>query len=117
MSKMYDLDALVPDSVTIKIDNQEIALQQPGTGQMLRLSKVGQQLQDAESMTPEQIEQAEQDLKAAIVACVPELADKQLNTTQLTKLMLILSDMVVPPDTKELEARGIKIGDTEKKAQ
>lgn len=109
MSETIDLDALVPPSVTIKFSGETIEVKPPKTGDVLRLGTLGQQLGKADELTPDELEKAVQDVTNLIYTVVPELAQKPLNTAQLLALVKIISDMSIPPDSKELSDRGITV--------
>lgn len=116
MSDVMDLDALMPDQVTIKFGGENIKINPPKTAAVLRLGFLGQKLQTGEDLSEGDLTQIVDQLTEQVVKCVPELADKELNTAQLLKLVSIISEMAIPPETRELEARGIT-PDTSKKVQ
>lgn len=111
MSDVIDLDALVPQPVTIKFDNQEIQLAPPKVGDVLRLGSLAQKIQDIDDVTDGQMETLVNDLTAQVQKCVPELAGKPLTSGQLLKLVEIISRMAIPPDVQALEAKGVTVGD------
>lgn len=116
MSEVLDLDALIPDSVTIKFGGEEIEVLPPKTADVLKLGFLGQKMQDLGDMPDDQVETVLANLTEHVRKCIPQLAGKELNTAQLLKLVEIISAMAVPPDAKELEARGIT-SDTPKKTE
>lgn len=107
MSDVLDLDALIPPSVTIKFGGNEIEVKPPQVGDVLKLGYLGQKLQDAGSLPDAEIDKLVGDLTGQVNKCIPELAGKPLSTSQLLKLVQIISDMSVPPDAAELKKRGI----------
>jgi len=115
-SKILDLDALIPDSVSIKFGGETILVQPPKTADVLRLGFLGQKIETAGELADPELEKLVVDLTGQITKIVPELQSKELNIAQLLKLVAMVNDMTIPPDTKELEARGIKVGDSSKKA-
>lgn len=115
MGDIVDLDALVPQSVVIKFDGQEIEVKPPTLADILALGSLGQQMAKAGSLTPEQNEELTTDLTAYIKRIIPELKDKNLASYQLLKLVEIINGMSTPPEAKELEAKGIST-DTDPKA-
>lgn len=108
MSDIVDLDALVPQAVKIKFGGSEIEVRPPKTGQVLKLSVLGQKLAEPSLLSTEQIQPIIDDLTTLILECVPELKDSVLTSTQLMKLMEIISEMSVPPDAKQLEKQGLE---------
>lgn len=107
MSDIIDLDALVPQDVVVKFGGEEISIQPPKTADVLKLGYLGQKLQEGSSLTDAELDKLILELTTKIKNCVPQLADKDLNTAQLLKLVDIISTMAMPPDTKELAKRGI----------
>lgn len=108
---VVDLDALVPPSVTIKFGGEDIEVKPPRTADVLKLGALGQKLQDVGKLSADEVDSLISELTAQIYACIPELNSKPLNTAQLLKLSQIISDMAVPPDVKELDAKGVTPGD------
>lgn len=111
MSEVFDLDALVPPSVTVKFNNQEITVAPPKTGDILRLGALGQKMQNINDLNENEADELINKLTEVITKCIPELKDQSLNAQQLLKLVEILSLMAMPPDVKELEERGIGVSD------
>lgn len=115
--QLVDLDALAaPQPARIKLDGAEIQVNPPKTADFLRLGILGQKLEEASSLDDDAITKLIDSLTATIVRIVPELADKQLSTAQLLKLVQIISEMGMPPDAAELNKRGIKVNDPKKAA-
>lgn len=112
MSDIIDLDALMPRAVTIKFQNKEININPPKTGDILRLGKTAQKLQDSSESTD--IDKDIQDVSDHIYKIIPELNGEQLTTGQLLLLIKIISDMAIPPDAKELQERGITVDGSKK---
>lgn len=110
MSDVIDLDALAPQDVTIKFQDQLISVKPPTMGAFMKLVDLGMKL-DNDELDPEMINKLAEDLKAAVVNCIPELEGKELSVSQLTKLVEVIARMVVPPDAKELKDRGISSDD------
>jgi hypothetical protein len=108
MSSTIDLDALVPQPVTIHINNKDIQVQPPSTLNVFRLGSLGQKMQNADQLTTEEMSKLVEGITSEVRACIPELENYNLNTAQLLKLVQIISEMGTPTEAKELEARGIK---------
>lgn len=107
MNRVIDLDALVPEAVTVKIGGEELQVSPPKTADVLRLAALGQKMQDIDKQTPDQLDELIASLTEQIRKCVPQLADRELTTIQLMKLVEIINQMSVPPDAEELKRRGI----------
>lgn len=110
MGEVVDLDALVPESITVKLSGQEIKLNPPTLSQLLKLSSIGEKLVKAEGLQPDQLEEILADIRGVLALLFPELADKELNLAQIVKLISVVTEMTVPKDAKELKARGITPG-------
>lgn len=115
-SDVFDLDALVPASAKVKFGNQEIEIQPPKTADVLRLGFLGQKMENAAGLADNELEQLITDLTAQVHKIIPELQGRELNTAQLLKLVQLISSMAIPPDSKELEERGISVDDPKKTA-
>lgn len=111
MSEVIDLDALAPPSVTIKFNGQDIAIDPPKTGDILRLGFLGQKLQKADKLPPEELDALVVELTEQVKRCVPALAGAELASGQLMKLVEILGEMATPPDAKEMQKRGMSAAD------
>lgn len=109
MSDVIDIDALVPPSVTIKFDGQQVEVQPPKTVDTLRLAALGQKLKDADKLAETEIEKVITDITSTVYKCIPELTNKDFNTAQLLKLVEIIGNMSIPPDTKDLANEGITL--------
>lgn len=112
MSDILDLDALMPKAVTIKFGGEEIAIAPPSTADILQLGYLGQKLQGSEALLQEgKLDTVLSELTDQVYKCIPQLNGKGLSTAQLFKLVEIISEMAIPPDVKDLNARGITVGD------
>lgn len=109
MSDVLDLDALIPPSVTIKLDGAEIVIKPPKTGDLLKLGFLGQKLQISDPKNEFDSDKTVDEITEIIRRSIPELANKEINTMQLLKLMQIISEMATPPDAAELEKRGLTV--------
>jgi hypothetical protein len=110
MSDVIDLDALQPKPAIIKFKDKEITLLPPTTGDVLRLGEVSQKLQDiTKEGDSAKIEASLEVVTQQVYKIVPDLSGEPLNTQQLLVLIKAISDMAIPPDAKELKARGITV--------
>lgn len=119
-NKTYDLDldTLVKPSKTIKLAGEAITINPPSLEELLKLSKLGGQIQKrqtGEKMTEEEAVEAINSLRDAFADLVPELKGKPLNVEQLLALLDLVVSMAMPSDVSELEKRGIKLDADQKK--
>lgn len=107
MSEVIDLDALIPQEVTIRFGGEELKIPPPNLEDVMRIGSLSQQMS---KIDPENLDSATTtvtQLTNLIKKCVPALENKSLNSVQLMKLVNILTEMSVPKDAKELKERGI----------
>lgn len=109
MSDVIDLDALQPEAAIIKFNGQEITLNPPKTGDVLRLGQASTKLAALEDLTEEEVDATIERVTKLVYKIIPELKDVVLNTSQLLVLVKAISDMAIPPDAQELKARGIAV--------
>lgn len=115
---VLDLDALVPPTATIKFGGKEIVVQPPKTGDLLRLGSLGKKIEDIADAPTEEVDALIVDLTKLVQKIIPELDGVDLNTQQLLGLVSLIGQMATPPETKELESKGITAagGNTDPKA-
>lgn len=99
MSEVVDLDALMPQPVQVKFDNQVIDVPPPATGDILRMASLFRKVRE------DDLSQTEQDQRVValtqhIYRMIPVINDKPLTFSQIIALVNILDDMALPPDTK-----------------
>jgi len=113
-----DLDTLVKPSKKIRLAGEAITINPPSLEELLKLSKLGGQIQKkqtGEKMTEEEAVEAINSLRDAFAELVPELKGKPLNVEQLLALLDLVVSMAMPSDVSELEKRGIKLDADQKK--
>lgn len=113
-----DLDTLVKPSKRIKFGGEAIEIKPPSLEELLKLSKLGGQIQKRQSgqkMSEEEAVEAINSLRDAFAELVPELKGKPLNVEQLLALLDLVVGLAMPSDVSELEKRGIKLDDDQKK--
>lgn len=111
MSEIIDLDVLLPKEVIIKFGGEELTVPPPTLADVLRLGALSKAMSEIDPSNPDELETATNNITQHLYKCVPALKDKPLNTAQLLKLSTIISSMGMPPDAKELDERGINLGD------
>lgn len=117
-NEVLDLDALVPPKAIVKFNGQEIEVQPPKTGDLLRLGSLGRKIEDIGTADDNQIDALVNQLTELVQRIIPELKGAALSTAQLLGLVNLIGKLATPPETKELESRGItKAGSTDPKAQ
>lgn len=116
MGDIVDLDALVPPETKIKFAGQEIIINPPKTGDVLAIGQLAQKLTNFANQTEIELDKTTADLVTKLKKVIPELANHELNTQQILKLVAMISDMAIPADAKELAERGITVGNGDPKA-
>ena len=106
---IVDLDALMPQAVTIKFDGDTITVKPPKTSDVLRLGVYAEALGNIEDMSTEEITMAINRLNEQIGACIPELTGVNLNMAQMLKVVQIINDMAMPTDVKEMHEKGVSV--------
>lgn len=117
MSKVIDLDALIPQKRVIKYENEEIVIPPPKTGALLKLGVLSQRMTGIEDLKDDQLQQAVNDLTEQVYVMIPALQGRSLNLAQLQTLIQVLSDMSVPKDIEALKKQGITPDTSSKKAK
>lgn len=115
MSDVLDLDALQPQSKTVKFNDKLIEVAPPKTGDLLRLSQIGAKLKDASELEADDIDKVTTDLEGHIKRMIPELQEASLGTAQLMSLLTLIMEMGMPEQMAELKKQGIEV-DASKKA-
>jgi hypothetical protein len=113
-SQVLDLDVLTPQPRKIKFGDQEIEIKPPKTVNVLRLGFLGQKMQEPEKLTKDELDTLVNDLTSEVKACVPELADKELSTSQLMALIGLIVEMGMPAESEELKKKGITVESSKK---
>lgn len=116
--RMYDLDldTLMGDSKTIRLNKKAFEITQPDLGELLKLTKLGGKLEDVRG-------DADGDAAIAVMAelrevvgkLAPALKEEPINVMQMLALLNMLIDMAMPSSVEEFEKRGITLTDDQKK--
>lgn len=114
MSDVLDLDALQPQSKTIKWQDKLIEVAPPKTGDLLRLSQIGTRMQKAADLSEEELDKVIADLEVAIKKFIPELTDATLVSGQLMSLLTLIMEMGMPEQMAELKKQGIEVSSSKK---
>ena len=120
-NKTYDLDldTLSQDKKRVKIGGEVIEFDPPSLEDLIELAKLGGKLQKYQGQQNveniDEMSEVMDGLKNGLSNIVPELKDKKLNLQQLLALIDLFVDSAQPNDVKELEKRGIKMDDDQKK--
>lgn len=115
-----DLSTLVQAKKRVKMpDGNIIEIAPPALETLLKVAKIGADMQEVQGNLTELDEQKAIDLYAnltkAFKELVPELADADLNYEQTFALLDLVVQMAMPSDLKELEKRGITLSTDQKK--
>lgn len=113
-----DLDTLVQPSKKIRLDGEIIEIKPPALEELLKLSKLGgeiQKMQSGEKMSEEDAVAAIGKLRGAFTELIPALEGHNLNIDQLLALLNMVVKIAMPNDVTELEKRGITLDADQKK--
>lgn len=107
---LLDLEALAPQSASIKLPNgQIVSVRPPRLKDTLKLSILGQQMKDVNMLNDEQLTVLDADIDKALVDMIPELSGIELSTPQKLGVITLLAEMGVPASTKDLKQQGIEV--------
>lgn len=112
-----DLDTLVKPSKKVKLNGQIIELEAPSLEELVKLAKLGGELQgmDTSNLNADEVSAVIDKLNAGIREVMPALADVKLNIEQIIAVIEMMVDYATPNDTKELQKRGIQLDGDQKK--
>jgi hypothetical protein len=111
MSQIIDLDALMPEVAIVKYGDKEIKVQPPSVELLLKLSSNAGRFKDADKLSPEELGAVIDAVTDLIYQIIPDLKDVKFNQAQLMALVNLISEMVMPPDSKELAEKGVTTDD------
>jgi hypothetical protein len=111
MGEVIDLDALVPKTVVIKFNGQEIEVNPPKLKAYFQLGVYGQRLYNPSILTETEIDDLSKQLDSAIRATIPEIGDAELTGDQAMELANLLVSLGSPQNSPELEKRGLDAKD------
>ncbi len=92
MDDIIDLDVLLPKTVIIKFDGQEITIKQPSVEETIQFGYYVKELDKSES-TGEGIEVAAANVRNHIWKLIPQLEGKAISIQQQRKLIDIIARM------------------------
>lgn len=112
-----DLDTLVKPSKKVKLNGNIIELEPPSLEELVKLAKLGGELQGMETtnLNADEVSNVIDKLNGGIRELMPALADVKLNIEQIIAVIEMMVDYATPNDTKELEKRGISMTSDQKK--
>ena len=115
-----DLDTLSQDKMRVKIQGGVVEFNPPSLEDLIELAKLGGKMQKfkggaIDTNNIDEMSEVMDALKNGISNIVPELTNYKLNLDQLLAILDLLVDKAQSTDTKELEKRGIKLDDDQKK--
>lgn len=115
-NQLLDLDALIPQQKTVKLNGVTYKVNPPALRVLPELSRKLDQLSKLENTTDvEEIAQALDSLNETIRLVMPDLPDDaDLTVEQSTALIQLIMDMIVSPDQKALAKEGL-LPDAQKK--
>lgn len=112
-----DLDTLVKPSKKVKLNGQIIELEAPSLEELVKLAKLGGELQgmDTNNLNADEVSEVIDKLNGGIRELMPALKDVKLNIEQIIAVIEMMVDYATPNDTKELDKRGITMTSDQKK--
>lgn len=112
-----DLDTLVKPSKKVKINGNIVELQPPSLEKLVKLAKLGGDLQgmDTSNLNADEVSEVIDKLNNGIRELMPELKDIKLNIEQIIAVIEMMVDYATPADTKELEKHGVTMTRDQKK--
>lgn len=112
-----DLDTLVKPPKRVKLNGEIIELQSPSLEELVKLAKLGGELQgmETENLDADQVSNVVDKLNGGIRELMPELKDTKLSIEQIIALIEMMVDYAQSNDNKELQKRGIKLDGDQKK--
>lgn len=115
-----DLQTLVQNKKTVRMpDGKVLEIAPPDLQALLEVAKLGGDMKAVQAnlsnLSEEEVVEIYEKLKAAFKKLIPELADYSLNYEQTFALLDLIIKISMPSDLEELEKRGIKLDDDQKK--
>jgi hypothetical protein len=112
-----DLDTLVKPSKKVKLNGSIIELEPPSLEELVKLAKLGGELQgmDTSNLNADEVSNVIDKLNEGIRDVMPALKDVKLNIEQIIAVIEMMVDYATPNDTKELEKHGVKLDGDQKK--
>ena len=105
---ILDLDALVPQPVTIHFDGKDVVVQPPKIIDLIKLGSATQGIAVPSAMSKEELQAGMDKLTQVIRDCIPELQGKELNLAQTQSLVEILNRMGTPPATENVDGKRVE---------
>jgi hypothetical protein len=112
---MSDISDLLPRDKQITVRGVELTVKPLRLSHVLKLSKIGETIQNPSKCSDDEMVAAEYDLNTLINELIPALNGQTLEFGVLIEAMTALMETVEPSDSKELTARGVKL-DSDPKA-
>lgn len=112
-----DLDTLVKPSKKVKLNGNIIELQPPTLEELVKLAKLGGELQgmDTSNLNADEVSEVIEKLNGGIRELMPELKDTKLSIEQIIAVIEMMVDYAQPNDNKELAKRGVTLDNDQKK--
>lgn len=117
MSEVLDLDALVPQTLKVKIGDETFDVPPPSLQDILKLGALSQRMSKFDPDNMDVGAEMVAELTEQVYACAPALKGRNLNMAQLLGLVRALTELSTPPDIKELADQGISVDTGEKKTE
>ena len=102
---MVDLDALSPETKSVKFKGKVIEITPPTTEQVIELMKLASKVDENDK---DNVAENFGNLTEVVKKIVPEI-EGELNFSQTIALVELVMGMVLPKDKEELDKQGIKV--------
>lgn len=113
-----DLDQLVPAAKKVKFGGKIIEVKQPSTEQLFNLMKLGKQLEglDEKDLDEAKLEDIINQITEQVTTLAPEFGEQKLSLGQALAVTMLVSQMAMPEELRELQKRNITPTDLPKDA-
>lgn len=100
-----DLDALEPESRTIKVSGQILEVRPPKMVTLTKLLKLARKFDEVDESNEDEVVAAVEEIRTALEPMIPGIKNPGIDfsLTQLMGLFRFIQDMAKPPETKVLE--------------
>ena len=115
-----DLDTFVVNSKSVKLNGKIFNIEIPDMQTLFELSSVGAKLQSVSGTDKNATKKTERilnKLKNVIFRLCPNLKNEKMTFAQMMGLLSFITKMAIPKDMEQMEKRGIKLDDNQKKTE
>lgn len=98
MSKVLNLDQIVPENSTVILGGKEYNVLPPSVETLIKIMRVYDSIRDNDNQ-----EQVIREIPKIVELIVPELKGKQLSIQQFKGLIIFISNNIAPDNSGEIE--------------